>query len=81
MECIVNQLGKILSNTLLKLVKPIARDILKGGVSVIFNHTDFSWCSMLTPNSIHTWFHLKKKFNEHFFTRENKLKLSHLTLV
>jgi hypothetical protein len=35
----------------------------------------------LAPNSIHTWFHLEKKFHEHFYTGDNELKLSHLTSV
>ena len=31
--------------------------------------------------SINTWYHLEKKFHEHFYSGDNELKLSHLTSV
>jgi len=43
--------------------------------------TAFSWFSSLAPSSVLTWYHLEKKFHEHFYTGENELKLSHLTSV
>ena len=49
--------------------------------SLSLTGTAFSWFSALAPNSIHTWFHLEQKFNEHFYAGEVELKLSHLTSV
>src|SRR3954466_7509611 len=47
--------------------------------SLSLTGTAFSWFSALAPNSIHTWFHLERKFHEHFYVGEVQLKLSHLT--
>jgi hypothetical protein len=41
--------------------------------------TAFSWFSALPYGSINTWYHLEKKFHEHFYSGDNELKLSHLT--
>jgi hypothetical protein len=41
----------------------------------------FSWFSALPPGFILTWAHLEQKFHDHFYSRENELKLSHLTSV
>jgi hypothetical protein len=43
--------------------------------------TAFSWFSALPYGSINTWYHLEKKFHEHFYSGDNELKLSHLTSV
>jgi hypothetical protein len=43
--------------------------------------TAFSWFSDLPYGSINTWYHLEKKFHEHFYSGDNELKLSHLTSV
>jgi hypothetical protein len=37
--------------------------------------------SALPQGSILTWAHLEKRFHDHFYSRENELKLSHLTSV
>jgi hypothetical protein len=41
----------------------------------------FLWFSALPSGSILTWAHLEQRFYDHFYSGENKLKLSHLTLV
>jgi hypothetical protein len=41
----------------------------------------FSWFSALPPGSILTWAHLEQRFHDHFYSKENELKLSHLTSV
>jgi hypothetical protein len=41
----------------------------------------FSWFSALPPGSILTWAYLEQIFHDHFYSGENKLKLSHLTSV
>jgi hypothetical protein len=41
----------------------------------------FSWFSTLPLGSILTWAHLEQRFLDHFYSGENELKLSHLTLV
>jgi hypothetical protein len=41
----------------------------------------FSWFSALPPGSILTWAHLERRFHDHFYSRENELKLSYLTSV
>jgi hypothetical protein len=41
----------------------------------------FSWFSALPPDSILTSAHLEQRFHDHFYSRENELKLSHLTSV
>ena len=41
----------------------------------------FSWFSALSPNFVQTWFQLKRKFHEHFYNGDNKLRLCHLTSV
>ena len=43
--------------------------------------TAFSWFSALSPNSIHTWSQLERKFHEHFYNGDNELRLCHLTSV
>ena len=43
--------------------------------------TAFSWFSALSPNSIQTWSQLERKFHEHFYNGNNKLRLCHLTSV
>jgi hypothetical protein len=37
--------------------------------------------SALPQGSILTWAHLEKRFHDHFYSKENELKLSHLTSV
>jgi hypothetical protein len=41
----------------------------------------FSWFASLPVNSIRTWEQLEKKFHDHFYSRDNELRLSHLTSV
>jgi hypothetical protein len=41
----------------------------------------FLWFSALPPGSILTWTHLEQRFHDHFYSGENELKLSYLTLV
>jgi hypothetical protein len=41
----------------------------------------FSWFSSLLPGSILTTPYLEQIFHDHFYSEENELKLSHLTLV
>jgi hypothetical protein len=41
----------------------------------------FSWFSTLPSGSILTWAHLEQRFRDHFYSKENELKLSHLTSV
>jgi hypothetical protein len=41
----------------------------------------FSWFASLPVNSIRTWEQLEQKFHDHFYSRDNELRLSHLTLV
>jgi hypothetical protein len=43
--------------------------------------TAFSWFSALLPGSILTSPYLEQIFHDHFYSEENELKLSHLTLV
>jgi hypothetical protein len=43
--------------------------------------TAFSWGSSLSPSSIDSWEQLERKFHDHFYSPENKLKLSNLTSV
>jgi hypothetical protein len=43
--------------------------------------TAFSWFSSLSPNSIDSWEQLERKFHDHFYSLENKLKLLDLTSV
>jgi hypothetical protein len=41
----------------------------------------FSWFSLLPYESINTWYHVENKFHECFYSGDNEIKLSHLTLV
>jgi hypothetical protein len=41
----------------------------------------FSWFASLPVNSIRTWEQLEQKFNDHFYSGDNELRLSHLTSV
>jgi hypothetical protein len=41
----------------------------------------FSWFSALPVGSIFTWAYLEQRFHDHFYSRENELKLSHLTSI
>jgi hypothetical protein len=41
----------------------------------------FSWFASLPINSIRTREQLEQKFHDHFYNRDNELRLSHLTLV
>jgi hypothetical protein len=41
----------------------------------------FSWFASLPINSIGTWEQLEYKFRDHFYSGDNELRLSHLTLV
>jgi hypothetical protein len=41
----------------------------------------FSWFASLPVNSILTWEQLEQKFHDHFYSRDNELRLSHLTSV
>ena len=43
--------------------------------------TAFSWFSALAPNSVQTCSQLERKFHEHFYNGDNKLRLYHLTSV
>jgi hypothetical protein len=43
--------------------------------------TAFSWLTSLAPNSIFTWAQLEQKFHEYFYSRDTKLRLSHLTVI
>ena len=43
--------------------------------------TAFSWFSALPYGSVSTWYHLEKKFHDHFYSGDNELKLSQLTSV
>ena len=43
--------------------------------------TTFSWFSSLPHGSIRLWSQLEQKFHDHFYSGDNELKLSHLTLV
>ena len=43
--------------------------------------TAFLWFLALSPNSIHTWSQLGRKFHEHFYNGDNELRLCHLILV
>jgi hypothetical protein len=43
--------------------------------------TAFSWLTSLAPNSIFTWPQLEQKFHEYFYSRDTKLRLSHLTVI
>jgi hypothetical protein len=49
--------------------------------SLSLTGTAFSWFSSLSPNSIDSWEKLEHKFYDHFYSPENELKLSDLTLV
>jgi hypothetical protein len=49
--------------------------------SLSLTGTVFSWFSSLSPNSIDSWEQLERKFNDHFYSSENELKLSNLTSV
>jgi hypothetical protein len=49
--------------------------------SLSLTGTVFSWFSSLSPNSIDSWEQLERKFNDHFYSFENELKLSNLTSV
>src|SRR4051812_43115900 len=41
--------------------------------------TTFSWFASLPHGSILVWSQLEQKFHDHFYSRNNELKLSHLT--
>jgi hypothetical protein len=41
----------------------------------------FSWFASLPVNFIRTWEQLEQKFHDHFYSRDNELRLSHLTSV
>ena len=41
----------------------------------------FSWFSSLAPNSIRSWDKLEQKFHDHFYSGDNKIKLTDLTSV
>jgi hypothetical protein len=43
--------------------------------------TTFTWFTSLDPNSIFTWTHLEQKFHEYFYSKDTKLRLSHLTTI
>jgi hypothetical protein len=48
--------------------------------SLSLTGTTFSWFSSLSPNSIDSWEQLEHKFHDHFYSPEDELKLSDLTL-
>jgi hypothetical protein len=48
---------------------------------LLLSGTAFSCFSALPLGSIFTWAHLEQRFHDHFYSRENELKLSHLTSV
>jgi hypothetical protein len=41
----------------------------------------FAWFTLLPPNSINGWADREKKFHKYFYTGNNELKLTNLTLV
>jgi hypothetical protein len=43
--------------------------------------TTFTWFTSLAPNSIFTWPQLEQKFHEYFYSRDTKLRLSHLIAI
>jgi hypothetical protein len=49
--------------------------------SLLLTDTTFSWFSALLPGSVLAWYDLENKFHEYFYSRDNDLKLSHLTSV
>jgi hypothetical protein len=49
--------------------------------SLSLNHTTFSWFSALPPSFVIAWYDLEKKFDEHFYSRDNDLKLCHLKSI
>jgi hypothetical protein len=48
--------------------------------SLSLTHTTFSWFSALPPSFLIAWYDLEK-FHEHFYSRDNDLKLCHLKLI
>ena len=46
--------------------------------SLSLSGTAFSWFSALAPNYVQTWSQLERKFHDHFYNDENKLRLCHL---
>ena len=49
--------------------------------SLSLTGTAFSWFSSLAPNSIRSWDELEQKFHNHFYSGDNKTKLTDLTSV
>ena len=49
--------------------------------SLSLTGTAFSWFSLLTPNTIRSWDELEQKFHDHFYSGDNKTKLTDLTSV
>ena len=49
--------------------------------SLSLTGTAFSWFLLLAPNSIRSWDELEQKFHDHFYSGDNKTKLTVLTLV
>ena len=49
--------------------------------SLSLTGTAFSWFSSLAPNSILSWDELEQKFHDHFYSGDNKAKLTDLTSV
>ena len=49
--------------------------------SISLTGNTFLWFASLPVNSICTWEQLQQKFHDHFYSRDNELRLSHLTSV
>ena len=47
--------------------------------SVSLTGTTFAWFSSLAPNLIRSWYELEQKFHDHFYSGDNKTKLTDLT--
>jgi hypothetical protein len=79
---IVGRHGSMSSNFLLNRGKLVLLMLLRLGC-FLYHCPEllFSWFSALAPNSIFTWSQLEHKFHEHFYARDNELRLSNLTSV
>jgi hypothetical protein len=49
--------------------------------SLSLTRNAFSWFASLPVNSIRTWEQLEQSFHDHFYSRDNELRLGHLTSV
>jgi hypothetical protein len=43
--------------------------------------TTFTCFTSLAPNSVFTWAQLEQKFHEYFYSGDNEIRLSHVTIV